>query len=105
FFFSRRRRHTRFSRDWSSDVCSSDLTCLPAKYRDCRPAAPATPRPGTGLLTPTPPGGDVPAAGAAGTSASGGLLPVLIGAQHVQIGRASCRERSARADVGGICEE
>src|SRR5690606_39308596 len=23
--FSRRRRHTRFSRDWSSDVCSSDL--------------------------------------------------------------------------------
>src|SRR5690606_40745124 len=25
FFFSGRRRHTRFSRDWSSDVCSSDL--------------------------------------------------------------------------------
>src|SRR5690606_39658835 len=25
FFFSRRRRHTLFSRDWSSDVCSSDL--------------------------------------------------------------------------------
>src|SRR5690606_40699706 len=25
FFFSSRRRHTRFSRDWSSDVCSSDL--------------------------------------------------------------------------------
>src|SRR3989304_6586846 len=24
-FFSRRRRHTRCSRDWSSDVCSSDL--------------------------------------------------------------------------------
>src|SRR5690606_40253660 len=24
-FFARRRRHTRFSRDWSSDVCSSDL--------------------------------------------------------------------------------
>src|SRR5690606_40814962 len=23
FFFSSRRRHTRFSRDWSSDVCSS----------------------------------------------------------------------------------
>src|SRR5690606_40267395 len=31
FFFSSRRRHTRFSRDWSSDVCSSDLTCV--KYR------------------------------------------------------------------------
>src|SRR5690606_40101895 len=25
FFFSSRGRHTRFSRDWSSDVCSSDL--------------------------------------------------------------------------------
>src|SRR5690606_5268367 len=26
--FSSRRRHTRFSRDWSSDVCSSDLTTV-----------------------------------------------------------------------------
>src|SRR6266511_2615541 len=25
FFFPSRRRHTSFSRDWSSDVCSSDL--------------------------------------------------------------------------------
>src|SRR5438105_12315028 len=25
FFFSSRRRHTRSTRDWSSDVCSSDL--------------------------------------------------------------------------------
>src|ERR1035437_10867918 len=25
FFFSSRRRHTRYGRDWSSDVCSSDL--------------------------------------------------------------------------------
>src|SRR2546422_1580703 len=28
FFFSSRRRHTRCSRDWSSDVCSSDLMYL-----------------------------------------------------------------------------
>src|SRR5690606_39492192 len=28
FFISSRRRHTRFSRDWSSDVCSSDLLAL-----------------------------------------------------------------------------
>src|SRR5690606_41114702 len=28
FFFPSRRRHTRFSRDWSSDVCSSDLLNL-----------------------------------------------------------------------------
>src|SRR5207253_3471856 len=28
FFFSSRRRHTRWPRDWSSDVCSSDLNIL-----------------------------------------------------------------------------
>src|SRR5205809_343758 len=28
FFFSIRRRHTRCSRDWSSDVCSSDLDSI-----------------------------------------------------------------------------
>src|SRR2546430_11935181 len=28
FFFSSRRRHTRFDCDWSSDVCSSDLDSL-----------------------------------------------------------------------------
>src|SRR3712207_7934531 len=27
-FFSRRRRHTRYSRDWSTDVCCSDLAML-----------------------------------------------------------------------------
>src|SRR5437762_12733304 len=27
FFFSSRRRHTRYIGDWSSDVCSSDLGC------------------------------------------------------------------------------
>src|SRR5216684_5720090 len=31
FFFSSRRRHTRCSRDWSSDVCSSDLWATIAK--------------------------------------------------------------------------
>src|SRR5260370_27924462 len=29
FFFSSRRRHTRFKCDWSSDVCSSDLIGYP----------------------------------------------------------------------------
>src|SRR2546430_3989930 len=29
FFFSSRRRHTRFDCDWSSDVCSSDLFLMP----------------------------------------------------------------------------
>src|SRR5436309_5722133 len=31
FFLSSSRRHTRFSRDWSSDVCSSDLTIINQK--------------------------------------------------------------------------
>src|SRR5205085_9411588 len=30
FFFSSRRRHTRFDCDWSSDVCSSDLLNCPS---------------------------------------------------------------------------
>src|SRR3989440_3570368 len=30
FFFSSRRRHTRSDRDWSSDVCSSDLYAVRA---------------------------------------------------------------------------
>src|SRR3989449_1637355 len=33
FFFSSRRRHTRCSRDWSSDVCSSDLSSPSAGMR------------------------------------------------------------------------
>src|SRR2546422_5955097 len=33
FFFSSRRRHTRCSRDWSSDVCSSDLRLRQRKFQ------------------------------------------------------------------------
>src|SRR5437764_4330434 len=33
FFFSRRRRHTRYIGDWSSDVCSSDLSRNSGAYR------------------------------------------------------------------------
>src|SRR5207249_8910967 len=32
FFFSSRRRHTRSKRDWSSDVCSSDLRLLDRQH-------------------------------------------------------------------------
>src|SRR5215813_15543192 len=39
FFFSSRRRHTRCGRDWSSDVCSSDLLML---LHDARRAGRAT---------------------------------------------------------------
>src|SRR5207302_5304560 len=59
FFFSSRRRHTRFSRDWSSDVCSSDLPA--GRFGSVAPRAVAAPN--------LPAGGAFAAAGgpAAGT--------------------------------------
>src|SRR6266496_5128958 len=48
FFFSSRRRHTRSLRDWSSDVCSSDLAgCLAAAMAGAA-ATPALADYGTG---------------------------------------------------------
>src|SRR2546427_2291367 len=38
FFFSSRRRHTRFDCDWSSDVCSSDLDGVRDEERPVPPA-------------------------------------------------------------------
>src|SRR5438105_7704576 len=45
FFFSSRRRHTRSTRDWSSDVCSSDLIITtrylgPAAHPPCAAPCP-----------------------------------------------------------------
>src|SRR5205085_8444256 len=39
FFFSSRRRHTRFDCDWSSDVCSSDLSWAARDLHDGPPIA------------------------------------------------------------------
>src|SRR2546422_9562447 len=41
FFFSSRRRHTRCSRDWSSDVCSSDLGGTPIRDENRPVGAPS----------------------------------------------------------------
>src|SRR5256886_14828575 len=46
FFFSSRRRHTRFDCDWSSVVCSSDLAILFAPVGALVPAALQCVRPG-----------------------------------------------------------
>src|SRR2546427_7558340 len=43
FFFSSRRRHTRFDCDWSSDVCSSDLAVATLPRGAGRRAAGAAP--------------------------------------------------------------
>src|SRR5207253_4871577 len=103
FFFSSRRRHTRWPRDWSSEVCSSDLAAGPLS--DGRPAAAQ------------PPGG----AAGAGRQLAARPAPAALGygegRRHrppaqpaaaalpplpplVQIGRAPCRER-AQVCVGG----
>src|SRR5207237_4715093 len=49
FFFSSRRRHTRFKCDWSSDVCSSDLHALmsgvfASALNTCRMSASTSPQ-------------------------------------------------------------
>src|SRR5256886_6947372 len=58
FFFSSRRRHTRFDCDWSSDVCSSDLMIVPPIPSGARPPnipPPLWPRRSSTLLL-CPPG-------------------------------------------------
>src|SRR5690606_40246691 len=97
FFFSSRRRHTRFSRDWSSDVCSSDLACILGgdlvpvieEAGELRVGPDVTEESGGGLIrrprsSRTPHGRGV---GAAGRNETG------------QIGRASCRGSVERAEV------
>src|SRR5262249_57947470 len=48
FFFSSRRRHTRLVSDWSSDVCSSDLTSGVPQYMPS--AIQDRPLPGEGVV-------------------------------------------------------
>src|SRR5690606_39687924 len=84
FFFSSRRRHTRFSRDWSSDVCSSDLGPAGGGGLDRR--GPAGPQPAV-------PGGHQRFSGGGRRRLRDvrGSAPLLRFA--AEIGRASCRER------------
>src|SRR5260370_15843076 len=52
FFFSSRRRHTRFKCDWSSDVCSSDLEAeefLRGSFLEQAPIVPVSAKTGAGL--------------------------------------------------------
>src|SRR5260370_28394999 len=51
FFFSSRRRHTRFKCDWSSDVCSSDLSCPAVVHHVCQDMSAAYTK-GVGLALP-----------------------------------------------------
>src|SRR5207245_8551873 len=75
FFFSSRRRHTRCYRDWSSDVCSSDLGRRICRISQRRRSARRS-----------------------GSSTS------QLRSEGAEIGRASCRERVWSA-VGGVAGE
>src|SRR5437762_11634923 len=82
FFFSSRRRHTRYIGDWSSDVCSSDLMIgvlgwMGLSWASCQ-KVPDGFGPGSSIVCDH---------GLAGTTRPN---PVGRGAK---IGRASCRER------------
>src|SRR5207302_6853166 len=96
FFFSSRRRHTRFSRDWSSDVCSTDLNAPP------RPHILGYREP---ILYPTQHGQSGQAVyrddseGTAGRTSSARRTPAA-SRSRAQIGRASCRERGGGAAGG-----
>src|SRR5437660_2512315 len=69
-FFTSRRRHTSWPRDWSSDVCSSDLTNVTSKV---------------GGVACTPVAGQVSWCPTTGNN--------LVTLNAAEIGRASCRER------------
>src|SRR5262249_59216128 len=86
FFFSSRRRHTRLVSDWSSDVCSSDLTC-PWGPPDLRAATAGSA--GDGRVSRRRRGR------AAATRSAGGD----------EIGRASCRERGEGWVGGGAVKK
>src|SRR3712207_8206436 len=80
-FFSSRRRHTRYWRDWSSDVCSSDLGATPPGGS------------GSGSRPPFCPHGD------------GGVGPARPHGPHVLRGRGAARAagRSEERRVGKEC--
>src|SRR5260370_3420115 len=87
FFFSSRRRHTRFKCDWSSDVCSSDLfeqiltvvSFMKGKYKIDGYVDPQNLLEKIDTRTPNPIFGDM-------------LIETRF-SDYKEIGRASCRER------------
>src|SRR5690625_7930710 len=86
-FFSSRRRHTRWPRDWSSDVCSSDLDRLDDESREA-------------LLYQE----DGVAVSATDRESLHVLLEAIDQFLVAKIGRASCRERVESAVEGGLGE-
>src|SRR5207249_8146932 len=93
FFFSSRRRHTSSKRDWSSDVCSSDLTDRDASLSGSRFFHHVPVRVANGKIA--NPIGTRPDRYVDGDAAADGLLVQRV---H-ESGRASCR---GRVEVWGV---
>src|SRR5207249_6336614 len=96
--FSSRRRHTRSKRDWSSDVCSSDLSLQP-KPTAHYPTSPVTTSSVRVRFAPSPTG--YLHVGGARTALFNWLFARHTGGKFLlriedKIGRASCRERVQR---------
>src|SRR5699024_11609249 len=90
FFFSR-SRHTRSKRDWSSDVCSSDLTIASSTWGQTEPVTSVY----SASSTPIP----EPVEGSGTPGGGGGLVMSSIGTttcNSKEIGRASCRGKRGR---------
>src|SRR5260370_25563728 len=88
FFFSSRRRHTRFKCDWSSDVCSSDLSsvtedCLTT---DCHPRGPRKEHSSMRFLTPF----------LAAAALAPAFVPPLAQADTIKVGIANERGHKGR---------
>src|SRR5207247_3947495 len=102
FFFSSRRRHTRSTRDWSSDVCSSDLSFTYAERLFIALGAARKHRPDVLRRCRVKPADRIQRFVA--------LEKIAIGAEQagmeidalVKIGRASCREREDMDESGWI---
>src|SRR5699024_11807945 len=99
FFLSSRRRHTRSKRDWSSDVCSSDLVDDAGldltSAEDLEIPAGGRALIDTGISLALPPGTVGLVCPRSGLAAEHGITVLN------EIGRASCRERGERAGVAG----
>src|SRR5207247_7193770 len=101
FFFSSRRRHTRSTRDWSSDVCSSDLSPPWSYYAKAGYQAQ--------WFEPGPTSLSIDYGQTRDRSVNGdvatryGVQAAQLLRNYGKIGRASCRERGkSRGDVGCV---
>src|SRR5690606_41150772 len=95
--FSSRRRHTRFSRDWSSDVCSSDLATLAPRPGMAAPVPPLRKRP---LATMRDMGMGAMDHGAAGQGETAACTPEHAAMGHCAPGGEENGRASGREEVG-----